>query len=180
MLVTCFYPLKSSAKHSKMVSLSKIEFKTNKRLTAAAEGLNHQQKRALVQMADYLAEPKTGDMFLLKGYAGTGKTFTIGRLIEYFAAKKRDARIAITAPTNKAVQELAKSAPKEIPGTTYRTIHSLLGLKEVIKESGHIDFEADFNAPRDEIRRCDLVIIDEVSMLDDKLFFEINPKSKSS
>lgn len=113
-------------------------------------------------------------MFCLKGYAGTGKTYTIARFIEGLLAKHPKWRIAMTAPTNKAVQVLRETATFQNEQVEYKTIHSLLGLKEKITDSGDIEFERDLNEPQPEIRtRFKVIIIDEVSMLQDKLFYDI-------
>jgi exodeoxyribonuclease-5 len=137
--------------------------------------LNEQQQEGYKQMMEFLNSKERDQIFLLKGYAGTGKTFLISRVFEDIstdsnAHPRRYIRIAMTAPTNKAVRVLRDSS--RLPDAEYRTIHSLLGLKESITESGQIEFIKSFDENND-IRSFYAVVIDEVSMLQDDLFEEI-------
>ena len=51
---------------------------------------------------------------VLKGYAGTGKTYLVKRIIEYASIADPKHKEAITAPTNKAVHVLHKNSPLQI------------------------------------------------------------------
>jgi len=150
-----------------------------------AEGLNVGQADALNKIIDFIENPQH-DALVLKGYAGTGKTFLIKRIIEYIAQTETTKKIAITAPTNKAVQVLYKSsasAGKDLNTNvfedifdaksrlSYSTIHKLLGLKQKISSSGEQIFEAE--KKDSNINSYHFLIVDEVSMLDDFLCNEI-------
>lgn len=141
------------------------------------DGLNQQQSKAVKSMVDFLYRQKP-EIFLLKGFAGTGKTFSISRLAQYVLSVgkkdfKRGGSIAFTAPTNKAVQVLRESSGKDISKyVTFATIHQLLGLKEVILDNGEIVFRNSFDGGND-INLYDVLVIDEVSMLNDELFYLI-------
>lgn len=145
------------------------------------KGLNEDQAAAFDQLVEFYKSGEQNVMFLLKGYAGTGKTFLISRFIEWVSSQKvkqpfGDAApsCAMTAPTNKAVQVLRESF-KAKGDVTFKTIHSLLGLKERIKDSGEIEFVDDHNEPGSgpQISNYDVLVLDEVSMLQDDLFFKI-------
>jgi len=124
---------------------------------------------------------------VLKGYAGTGKTFLVRRIIEYITASYPNRKIAITAPTNKAVRVLQGNAPfreddddepifenlfESSSKLTYTTVHKLLGLKESISNTGVQTFAAAYKE-KSELTKYHYLIIDEVSMLDDSLCREV-------
>lgn len=133
--------------------------------------LNDGQKDAYKKIRDFLESPSDG-MFLLEGYAGTGKTYIMSKIIEYLADVHPLWRIAVTAPTNKAVKVLKRSGRMDSPKVRFQTIHKMLGLTEEITADGKQIFT------RKGIDNCDIesynvVIVDEVSMLNDELFIEI-------
>jgi ATP-dependent exoDNAse (exonuclease V) alpha subunit len=131
--------------------------------------LNDGQKEAFEGLSKFITE-KSNDQAVLRGYAGTGKTYLVKKLINYIHKTHPSYKIAVTAPTNKAVRVLSKSSStiKDLR-VTYQTIHKLLGLKEVIHTDGKITFESEFKA-QNEINNFKVLIVDEVSMLDDALF----------
>jgi len=150
------------------------------------EGLNEDQTIAFAEILEFFTDTQE-DAFVLKGYAGTGKTYLVKRIIEYITASYPARRIAVTAPTNKAVQVLQANAPYNSKSSTslvfedlfnsasqmeYMTIHKLLGLKEQITASGQQLFKAD-GKNKSEITKFKYLIVDEVSMLDDHLCNEI-------
>jgi len=150
------------------------------------EGLNEDQTIAFAEIVEFFTNTEE-DAFVLKGYAGTGKTYLVKRIIEYITASYPARRIAVTAPTNKAVQVLQANAPFNSESTDalvfqdlfnaesrmeYMTIHKLLGLREQITASGQQVFKAD-TKNKTEITKFKYLIIDEVSMLDDQLCNEI-------
>lgn len=114
-----------------------------------SESLNAGQKQAFETIIDFLIDSGDDKGIVLKGYAGTGKTFLVRRLIEYIAQTDHDGAIAITAPTNKAVKVLYKAAAGNNSGLSsfvfedifdgnsrisYSTIHKLLG--KPLRETG--------------------------------------------
>ena len=48
-----------------------------------AEPLNEGQKKAYYDIIEFLDDPQNNQAVVLKGYAGTGKTFLVKQLIEY-------------------------------------------------------------------------------------------------
>ena len=73
---------------------------------ALIKGLNDGQLLAFMEIIDFFRNPQH-DAVVLKGYAGTGKTFLVKRIIEYITTAYPNRKIAVTAPTNKAVQVLS-------------------------------------------------------------------------
>lgn len=157
-----------------------------------SEDLNDDQKIAFEKIIDFLNDP-VQDAVVLKGYAGTGKTFLIKRVIEYILHFDPASKIAITAPTNKAVHVLYKNAfPKDRSFASflfedvydhksnllYSTTHKLLGMKEVITDKGEQVFVSDsMNTSR--LSNYKYLIVDEISMLDDRICKDIMKFSKN-
>lgn len=139
--------------------------------------LNDEQQKGYQLLMEFVNSKEKDRMFCLKGYAGTGKTFLISKVVRDILEQNKKLEfwdqksVAMTAPTNKAVQVLRESSGLE--EVTFKTIHSLLGLKEVIKDSGEIEFEKAYEDASGNIKDFSVLIIDEVSMLHDNLFFEI-------
>ena len=148
---------------------------------ALIEGLNDGQVKAFLGIVDFFRDP-TEDGVVLKGYAGTGKTFLVKRIVEYITTSYPNRKIAITAPTNKAVHVLARNSPFEDSSAVFEeynkpktkivfsTIHKLMGLKEEITNQGEQNFVAGKNS---DITDYMYVIVDEVSMLNDDLFRQL-------
>lgn len=95
----------------------------------------------------------TGANIFLTGEPGAGKTYTLNKFIEQ--ARDHDKRIAITASTGIAASHI-----------NGMTIHSWsgLGIKESIRDED-IDRMAWQPALVEKYYNCDILIIDEVSML---------------
>lgn len=156
-----------------------------------SENLNTGQNDAFYKIVDFLENPQH-DALVLKGYAGTGKTFLVKRIIEYIAQTDHKKTVAISAPTNKAVNVLYMNSPANAESMhayvlddifdansrlVYSTIHKLLGLKEVITDDGEQLFQVD-SFSKSDLSNYNVLIVDEVSMLDDKLCNEIMKLSK--
>lgn len=135
--------------------------------------LNNGQKEAFELFKEFLIKHNS-TQFCLMGFAGTGKSYLVKRLINYIHLKHPSFKIAVTAPTNKAVRVLSKASSIKDLRVTYQTIHKLLGLKEVIHTDGKITFETAFDS-KNEINQFKVLIVDEVSMLDDALFTMLQP-----
>jgi hypothetical protein len=117
--------------------------------------------------------------FLLVGYAGTGKTTLVTKLILDLIKDKKCKNIAIAAPTHKAVN-IAKSKlfnnmdEHETLSKNIKimTIHRLLNYKSVINSEGEKVFEKSKIDPAWYI--YDLIVIDECSMLSDQIIDDID------
>lgn len=94
----------------------------------------------------------TEKMLIITGGPGTGKTTIINNITKIF--KKNDKEIILAAPTGRAAKRLSESCNEEA-----KTIHRILGY---IPVNDGMVFEHDEDNPID----CDLIIIDEASMMD--------------
>jgi len=138
--------------------------------------LNLDQLEAFNTLRDYLSDKEDRSVYVIKGWAGTGKTYCISVLIRYVLEVMYSShawyKVAVTGPTNKSVRVIKKTAGIKNNRVTFQTIHKLLGLKEKITQDGQQVFENDgFLKPG--INSINLLIIDEVSMLNDDLFQKI-------
>jgi ATP-dependent exoDNAse (exonuclease V) alpha subunit len=124
------------------------------------------QAKAIAAIEKFLHD-SVKRLFLVEGYAGVGKTALIQHIVrqQLIAGK----RVAMTAPVNKAVGVLKRSAAENgiTPDrVTFTTIYSLLGLalvkddeKEDVRQIGSSD-----------LHFYKLVIIDECSMVNKALY----------
>jgi len=103
------------------------------------------QKRAIYQAAN-------NGVMVLTGGPGTGKTFTVGALVELFRNYGYD--VVLASPTGRSARRI-----KESTGYEARTIHRLLQV--VPNDEGKMVFEHNERNPLDG----DVFIIDEVSMV---------------
>lgn len=82
------------------------------------QNLTADQQRCISALDGFLADD-TQRVFLLKGYAGTGKTFLAGGLTEFLLAQGR--MFSLAAPTGRAAKVIVNKT-----GQSARTIHSLI------------------------------------------------------
>ncbi len=153
-----------------------MEFLTSKNVKIDIDALkmgvdpNEDQLLALKHLCDFIESPNSKST-VLSGSAGTGKTFCVNTLIQIIKRYyKYD--IVLAAPTHKAKNVLARFTNKELVTST---LHSLLGLKPNVSiadfDAKNIDFLYNFSL--DFIKTRTLYIIDECSMINDKLFEHI-------
>ena len=130
--------------------------------------LSPEQQDCHDQLLNYLTQQNNYPFAVLRGYAGTGKSTLTGKLI-FNLKKSFSMAIGVCAPTHKAVKVLRK---KQIPGVTYRTVHSMLALKEIVDyETGEITYKEDPSVKTPPpITELDVLFLDETSMLQDDLF----------
>jgi exodeoxyribonuclease-5 len=123
--------------------------------TFADAPFTEDQQEAYDQVYDRLAR---GERFTgLRGYAGTGKTYLISRLVEQLLDE--DCAVTVCAPTHKAVQVLSDElgdAPVQM-----QTLHSFLGLRLQPTEEGEYELVAEEERDFTE----GVVIVDEASMI---------------
>ena len=98
----------------------------------------------------------TENCLVLTGGPGTGKTTTVNAILQLL--EQQAERVALCAPTGRAAKRLS-----ELTGRKASTIHRLL---EVDYTGGVVSFvHNDKN-----LLKCDVVILDEMSMVDVRLF----------
>ncbi len=95
---------------------------------------------------------------VLTGGPGTGKTTTLRAMIELF--EYRDMCIELAAPTGRAAKRMS-----ELTGREAKTIHRLLEVSWTDDNDMPI-----FNRDEQNPLECDVIIIDEVSMVDSVVF----------
>jgi len=141
------------------------------------------QKAALMKLISFIKNHKQ-NTFGLYGYAGTGKTTTIVEFIAYLLENKLIRTVALTAPTNKAVNvikskfkhhlnrlsgmnnlpfdDMVMSLEKKGIKIDFITIHKLLNYKNDFDTDGDKVFLRNGNTTLNDY---DIVIIDECSMI---------------
>lgn len=129
---------------------------SNKKLKQTIQKLNSTLDE--VQAHAVYVAAKSGFM-ILTGGPGVGKTTTTNLIIRYFKDQKK--KVLLAAPTGRAAKRMSEAT--NMPAST---IHRLL---EFTSENGHTYFVKNKKNPL----KADVVIIDEVSMLDQSLFYAL-------
>lgn len=96
-------------------------------------------------------------LMILTGGPGTGKTTTLNAIISIF--EKQGCNVLLAAPTGRAAKRMS-----DLTGYEAKTIHRLLEVEFDV--GGRLRFKHNENNPLD----CDVLIIDEMSMVDVLLF----------
>ena len=105
-------------------------------------------------------------IFILSGGPGTGKTTILNAVISILEQKGLD--IAICAPTGRAAKRLS-----EVSGKNAITIHRLLGVQTREED------KREFVHNEKNLLKHDVIIIDEMSMVDSLLFYDLLKGTKS-
>lgn len=117
----------------------------------------------LIDKLDGFLHSKDSQVFLLKGYAGTGKTFIVKGIVEYFNSIGRS--VALAAPTGKAAKVLSKNTNLRAC-TIHSMIYSLTDLNNRMDElciNG--SYKVNFHIKPNNFSANTLYIIDEASMI---------------
>lgn len=114
-----------------------------------------QQEQVLNLLAEFIESFKTNSCFILKGYAGTGKTTIISALTKSLAYYQK--KSVLLAPTGRAAKVMG-----EYSGRNAYTIHKKIYRK---KNAASIDLEYTL---ADNPHENTLFIIDEASMISDE------------
>ena len=120
----------------------------------------------LVNSLERFLDGKTESVFLLKGYAGTGKTFITKGLTEYFRAIGRN--YVLAAPTGKASKVIA-SKTKSPAYTIHKTIYSFKDIAEYRDDDtdGTETFKFYAELAVNSLSADTVYIVDEASMIPD-------------
>ncbi len=135
-----------------------------------ATGLTRQQQRAYEDMIDFIKNTSE-QYFRLSGYAGTGKSFLMAKVVEWL--KEEDYKYAVAAPTNKAAKNLTQIARTQGIKIEATTVAKLLKLQLTIDVNiGQQSFE--FNSEKElELKDYEVIIIDKYSMLNKDNFGDL-------
>jgi exodeoxyribonuclease V len=113
------------------------------------------QQGALSRLANFLSKSGSGDTYLLKGYAGTGKTTIIAALVK--ALPKFRMKVVLLAPTGRAAKVMAQYSGKQA-FTIHRKIY-----RHRMNDGAWLSWALAPNMHRDT-----LFIVDEASMIYDR------------
>jgi exodeoxyribonuclease-5 len=137
--------------------------------------LNDAQAAALGAIVDWASSTPALDdapFRVLKGYAGSGKTFMLRQLPD-----RMKGRIVWTAPTNKATKCLREALTADDYKPDCRTIYSLLGLR--LEANGEVK---ELSQPEDpvDLSTYRLVVVDEAFMLNKAVMAAIQSAHNTS
>lgn len=121
--------------------------------------LSQDQKTALTKLEAFLASPV--QVFMLKGYAGSGKTTILKGLVEYLNAVEKD--FALMAPTGRAAKVIREKTGQEA-FTIHKSIYSYEDMVEV-EEGDSFYYYYKIRNSVDVAGK--IFIVDEASMLSD-------------
>lgn len=110
------------------------------------------QEKLINLLAEFLFEGRADSIFLLRGYAGTGKTSLVGALVKAWLGLQQ--RTILLAPTGRAAKVFAAYA-----GQTALTIH-----KKIYRQQSYSPDYEGFNIS-DNLHKNTLFIVDEASMI---------------
>lgn len=133
--------------------------------------LTKDQKEAIRLMEIWFKDEKD-IMFVLSGYAGTGKTFLISYFVREILNLDLMEDVKFSAPTGKAATMLMKR------GVPACTLHSLIyDAKEIVSDTVldgvAIKEKKTIFTLKKEIPNYKLIILDEVSMVNDKMMEDL-------
>ena len=111
-----------------------------------------EQENVVKMLADFLFSQKSEELFLLKGYAGTGKTSLIGALVK--TLDQLEQKCILLAPTGRAAKVFSHYA-----GHPAYTIH-----KKIYRQKSFSN-ELDNFSINDNLHLHTLFIVDEASMI---------------
>ncbi|MGB3300314.1 MAG: AAA family ATPase [Phormidesmis sp.] len=130
--------------------------------------LSRQQWQALQALEAFVHSDEK--IYLLTGYAGTGKTTLLQALITRLQQQRDGRPVALTALSNKATKVLQAMAYRWGCEVDCMTCCKLLGLKPVIdKETGGQKFEPDRDR-KNLTTEYQLVVVDECSMINQEMW----------
>lgn len=126
------------------------QFLTNKIIAQFSFELTEEQRLLIDYLSKFITSPQEDRLFLLKGYAGTGKTSVVSALVKALIAL--DQKVMLLAPTGRAAKVLSRYA-----GYPAKTIHKHIYRQKSITEAF---FVLDKN-----MQNNTLFIVDEASMI---------------
>lgn len=133
---------------------------------AFTETLSDDQSACLDHLQAFLADQEQR-IFLLKGYAGTGKTFLTKGITEFLAAQGRAFRLA--APTGRAAKIISEKTGREAR-TAHSQIYNFGDLREYAvgdDELGSETFKFYAQIASNQDQANTVYIVDEASLLSD-------------
>ena len=111
-----------------------------------------QQEKVLESLSNFLFSSEDGQVFVLNGYAGTGKTTLVSAMVKVLIEKKQ--KVMLLAPTGRAAKVFSNNA--DYPAYT---IHRRIYREKNMSSTGG-DFDLNFNKYPHTV-----FIVDEASMI---------------
>ena len=112
----------------------------------------HEQVLAMNRLAAFIEAPASRRVFVLKGYAGTGKTSVVSSLVGTMARNRK--RVVLLAPTGRAAKVFSNTS-----GFPAYTIHKkIYRQKTIAADMGSFSLN-------DNLSKHTLYIVDEASMI---------------
>ena len=112
------------------------------------------QKKVIEKLSEWISSPDYAQIFILNGYAGTGKTTLIAALVAVL--EEVGIKSVLLAPTGRAAKVLTRYSHRQA-----HTIH-----KRIYRERTNADYETKFSLDFNKERGA-VFIVDEASMLSD-------------
>lgn len=133
--------------------------------------LNPEQSAAVDGVLDFLNHfSPEHPFYLLEGYAGTGKTYSMQEVVRRFKG-----RLIFSAPTNKATKVLRETLTSDHYKPECRTIYSILGLR--LEANGEVKELAIPDDPLD-LSQFSGIVVDEGSMINAQVMHYITLTAK--
>lgn len=126
-------------------------------------GLFNNQQEALDNIINWYFDPKSTISRSFRGFAGSGKSFTLGKLIDH--PKMSKVNVTFAAPTHKACKVLSENTGREVS-----TLHSLLSMSPAVDLASFNPDKPEFKPRGNSSIYPGLVIVDECSMINEKLY----------
>lgn len=127
--------------------------------------LTAHQEAAYKSLLDFAQGWTQSGIACLEGYAGTGKTFLVSKLVREME-RTGFMKIAVAAPTHQALAVLAEKIGAPV---TLLTLHALLGYQM----TAHEGTKTALRTRPPSIAAFDLVVVDEASMINDVFFTDL-------
>lgn len=141
--------------------------------------LSHDQEKALKALLDWHNTPSSTNKpqyITLGGYAGTGKTTLTALLRQELNKQNPKLRVAFCSYTGKAARVLKQNLIQNkaiYPQDSVSTIHSLL-YSPIMNDDFQI---VGWKRREQEKLEADLIIVDEASMVDEFIWFDLTMPS---
>lgn len=110
-----------------------------------------EQSKAIDMMGEFLTSPHDMELFLLRGYAGTGKTTLVGALVKALSSLRQP--VVLMAPTGRAAKVFSSYA-----GQPAYTIHKRIYRQKTLTNTDTFSLNANLS-------KHTLFIVDEASMI---------------
>lgn len=139
--------------------LLSLKFSQQKMEGRLEEGNTYHRLALTPPQREALKKARQDEILIVTGGPGTGKTTTIKALIGMF--EENNLKVSLAAPTGRAARRMTETAGREA-----RTIHRLL-------EYGYSDGELKFKRDEENPLNTDVLIVDEASMVDLLLMYNL-------